>query len=178
MTKNKKVLLFIGVFLVFAVIVLSWLFSWGMGTKKDENGPILPSPTISQISLSGEKEPEMELDINSDRSGATLTVWEIDDQFSELEYELIYIAESDGQEIERGVAGGPLDIPDNRRIEEDVLFGTESCTTGVCKRHIDKNVSSGVLIIRLITSDDQVWSTEKEFEIEKTTSGYQAIWKE
>jgi len=99
--------------------------------------------------------------------------------FESLEYELIYLAEHEGQEIERGVAGGPFQISESRKIREDFLFGTESCTTGVCKRKIDKNVSGGTLIVRLKTTNNQSWTKEMEFTIEKSAAGgYEVVWVE
>lgn len=181
--KNKKTVLVIGtVVLVIAAlfgIFFSWLFDWGAKGKNTENLPkIIPTPTITEISLLKEAEPDIGLKINADRSGATLTVTKIDNKFSKLEYELIYLAESDGQEIERGVSGGPLEISSSRQVKEDLLFGTESCTTGTCKRHIDKNVKGGVLMIRIMNDEGQGWSTEKKFEITKILGGYEAVWKE
>lgn len=177
MAKNKKSLLFIGgIVLIFLVIGLTWFFGWGMGPK--EKGPAAkPTPRAVQRELSEEQKPEIDLEINSDRSGAVLAISKIDPRFLELEYELIYLAEDEGQEIERGVAGGPMKISGGQ-VRETLLFGTESCTTGVCKRKIDKNVSGGTLIIRLIDADNQVWKMEKEFAIEKTSGGYKAVWQE
>ncbi len=178
---NKKYLIFGGgAFIVVLIITLSWMFIWGAGSKNPNqtNNKNQPTQTETQIQLSENEQPEISLEINNDRSGATLTVAKISDKFKELEYELIYTAESNGQEIERGVAGGPVEIPGSREVSQDVLFGTESCTTGTCHRKIDKNVSKGVLLIRLITPQKQTWSIEKEFTIEEEGSGYKAVWSE
>lgn len=177
---NKRVLIFGGIAtLIVTAVILSWLFVWGTkGSNNQAKNKNQPTPTETQIQLEKSEQPEISLDINNDRSGATLTVANISDRFKELEYELIYTAESDGQEIERGVAGGPLEVPESREVSEDMLFGTESCTTGTCHRRIDKNVSKGVLLIRLITEDNKTWSIEKEFNIEEEGSGYKAVWAE
>lgn len=180
MDKKKKIILIVGAILVFLVIFLTWFFGWGAKQEggAEKNLPTKPVPTVAKVTIPQEDEPKIELSISSDRSGAVLTISEISDQFEQLEYELIYLAESENQEIERGVAGGPLKIGSSGTIREDLLFGTESCTTGTCKRRIDKNVSGGTVIINLITPENQIWSTEKVFEIEKDGSGYQAVWQE
>lgn len=179
MKKNKKIILIIVAVLVFVVIFFSWFFDWG---NKQEGGvtpkPLTPTPKIAKVELSDQEEPKVELEIQPDRSGAVLLISSIDQRFDQLEYELIYLAESEGQEIERGVAGGPIEIASSRKIREDILFGTESCTTGTCRRKIDKNVSQGRLIIHLATPEGSSWSVEREFSIEKATSGYQAVWKD
>jgi len=176
--KSKKYLLIAGILLIFVVITLTWLFGWGMGEKGDDQlNSILPTPATTAVDLPEDKEPTIKLDISSDRSGAVLLVGKIDKQFSQLEYELVYLAESDDQEIERQIAGGPLEISSSREVREELLFGSESCTTGTCRRHIDKNVSGGTLVVRLITAENQTWSLEKEFAIEKSSKGYEAVWK-
>jgi hypothetical protein len=178
--KNKQVLIFAGIAtLIVLAVVLSWMFVWGAsGSNNQAKNKNRPTPTETQIQLSEDEQPVITLDINNDRSGATLTVASIADRFNNLEYELIYTAEADGQEIERGVAGGPVEVPESRQVSEDMLFGTESCTTGTCHRRIDKNVSKGVLLIRLVTEDNQTWSLEKEFNIEEEGSGFKAVWVE
>ncbi len=178
MSKKQKIIFIIGVFVLFSGIGASWFFWWGnKGSSENKNLNQEPTPaTQIQPTLSEKKKPEIGLDIKPDRSGALLTISKIDEDFIQLEYELIYTAESDGQEIERGVAGEPMDIPESRKISEDLLFGTESCSTGVCHQHIDDNVSGGRVIIRLINSDNQSWSIEKQFTIEEASSGYEAVW--
>ncbi|MBU2592552.1 MAG: hypothetical protein ABH867_03990 [Patescibacteria group bacterium] len=181
MAKGKKLILIIAIGLIFLIIFFTWFFGWGTKREGDpENKLVLtPTPTVAKIEITKEEEPEIELAINSDRSGAALIITEISDKFDQLEYELIYLAESDDLEIERGVAGGPLKIGSSRKIREDLLFGTESCTTGTCRRKIDKNVSGGTLVVNLITPENQVWTIEKSFEISKAASGgYETVWKE
>ncbi len=180
MNKKQKIIITIGGLILFLGVGASWMFWWGKGNQGRTNPrPNNVSPTQSaQPTLSEKQKPKIDLDINQNRSGGTMTVSEIDDDFTELEYELIYSAEDDGQEIERGVAGGPVDIPESKTVSQELLFGTESCTTGVCHQRIDENVSQGTLIVRLINSDNQSWAIEKEFVIEETDSGYEAVFSE
>lgn len=175
--KNKKNLIIGAAVIAFLIISLTWFFGWGGGKKNKQISSLKPKPTVSQIALAKNEEPKIDLDINSDRSGGTLTVSEIDQQFTQLEYELIYLAGDKDKKIERGIAGGPLSVS-NGTVKESFIFGTESCTTGVCKRRVDKNVSGGTLTVRLIDSENKVWSTEKNFSIEKVSSGYQVVWNE
>ena len=175
---KKKSLIIVGAVIAFILVGLGWFFGWGSGKNGGETSSVKPTPIASQLVLSESEKPEIELEINTDRSGGEIIVSKIDSRFSEMEYELIYLAEIDDQEIERGVAGGPLTVPDSRSVSESFIFGTESCTTGVCKRRTDKNVSGGTLIIRLMDSENRIWSTEKEFSIEKVSSGYEVIWSE
>jgi len=179
--KNKKALVIGGILVAVLAIFLSWLFGWGAKKEEQELVNLKPTPTVEPLQLSEEEKPEVELKINANRSGATLIVSNISEKFSQLEYELIYLAESDGQEIERGLAGGPIKIPASRKVtvtDEEILFGTRSCTTGTCRYHIDKNVNGGTLIVRLITPENQVWTLEKDFTIEKTPSGYETVWED
>ena len=179
--KNKKILFIIigaGVVL-FGGILLTWYFGWGNKKAGTDIQPIDSTSVAKKIEIQENQEPKIELNIANDRSGGSLTISAIDNMFESLEYELIYLAEHEGQEIERGVAGGPFQISESRKIREDFLFGTESCTTGVCKRKIDENVSGGTLIIRLKTADNQRWTKEMEFTIEKvSTGGYEVVWVE
>jgi len=182
--KIKKNILIAGavilIIAIFSGIFFSWLFGWGAKDKgeiKPKEIPSVPTP-VPTIEVTKEEEPEIKLDIVKDKSGAVLTISRISDKFSKIEYELIYTAEDGDREVERGVGGGPMEIPTNRQIKEDLLFGTESCTTGTCKRHIDKNVSAGVLTVRLITADSRTWETEKKFTIEGKAGKYQVVWTE
>ncbi len=178
MNKKQQIILGIGALVLFLGIGASWLFWWGRGENRQSNvnqGNSTPTQVQALPTLSDIQKPEIGLEINDNRSGAVLTISKIDSDFTELEYELIYLAESDDQEIERGVAGGPIEIDDSREVSEDLLFGTESCTTGVCKQRIDKNVSGGTLTIRLTNADNQSWEIEKEFTIEESASGYNAV---
>ena len=179
MNKKQQLILGIGALVLFLGVGASWLFWWGRKDNQSSPAPQGLTPTRAvQPTLSEKKKPNIDLNINANRSGGLLTVSGIDEDFVELEYELIYLAKSDGQEIERGVAGGPIEVGDVRKVSEDLLFGTESCTTGVCHQHIDKNVSEGTLIIRLINADNQSWAVEKKFTIEEDGSGYKAVWTE
>lgn len=172
--KNKKVLLGIGTGLAIVLIIIGWLTGI---TGKKEKEIVVAKPTMAPVvaTISDEDKPVIGIDINSDRSGGTINISNIASQFAELEYELIYTAETDGLPVERGVAGGPIAIDSSRKVSETVLFGTESCTTGTCKRHIDKNVSGGVLIIRLVDDQGKAWGQETNFTIKKTTKGYEAV---
>ncbi len=172
--KNKKVLLGIGTGIAMLLIIVGWLTGI---TGKKENQVAVAKPTMPPLTatIAEEDKSEIEISISSDRSGGTLSISNIASQFVELEYELIYTAETDGLPVERGVAGGPIIIDSSRKVSETVLFGTESCTSGTCKRHIDKNVSSGVLIVRLFDDQGKGWSQETNFTIEKTTKGYETI---
>ena len=175
--KNKKILFTIGVVVALVFIIIGWLT--GITGKKEKQPEIgTPTPVQPSREISQDNAPTVNITIVSDRSGGTIVISDIAEEFQEIEYELIYTAESDnGLPIERGVAGGPMKIDSSRKITETVLFGTESCTTGVCKRHIDKNVSAGILVIRLIDNNDDPWSYQVAFSIEKTAKGYEAVIK-
>jgi hypothetical protein len=175
--KNKKTLVFVGAIIVIILIIIGWIT--GVTGKKEQTIEIpKPAPISVSKSLSDQDLPAIAIEISSDRSGAVLMISEIADRFSELEYELIYTAESnEGLPVERGVAGGPIKIDSSRKVSETVLFGTESCTTGTCKRHIDKNVSGGMLAVRLVNDSGEAWGHEVKFTIEKTTKGYGAVFE-
>lgn len=177
--KQKKVLVIGSVVLIFIIIALTWFFGWGTGTKKDKSQSIKkPTPTVVPVELSEDQMPETALTINSDRSGGEVTVAKIDKQFTNLEYEIIYLAHNEDQEIERGISGGPIEVTQNRTVSDSFIFGTQSCTTGVCKSRIDKDVSGGSLIVRLITNDNRIWNLEKKFLINKIKNGFEVSWVE
>lgn len=149
------------------MVFVAWLFGFlgKGGGEKEEERLAVPSPAAERLTLSPEKEPRIRFELSGDRSGGTLIIEEIDPSFVKLEYELIYLARDNGGEIERGVAGGPIKI-EGGEVREKILFGTESCTTGVCRRHIDKNVSRGNLVLRLIDNEGKSWLVERSFDWE------------
>ncbi len=181
MDNKQKLIIGAVVFILFIGIGASWLFWWGKGSATEPEAEQAGEKQSKEVkpALTEDQIPVIDLEVNPDRSGGVLKISSIDSDFSQLEYELIYTAESEGLEIERGVAGGPISVPESGTISEKILFGTESCSTGVCHRRIDKNVSRGKVIIRLFNDQDQSWSVEKEFTIEEAASGgYKAVFTE
>lgn len=161
---RKQVVLGISSGCLVLIFVLLWL--WITKGASQQNLPIesqVPFTPTPQVTISPSNEPQVKLEIWPDKSGITFYISQIDPRFKQLEYELIYLA-GVKEQIERGVAGGPIDIPPEGKISEKVLFGTESCTTGVCRRHIDKNVTEGTLLLRFIDEEGNIWEMEKRFE--------------
>ncbi|MFH1561774.1 MAG: hypothetical protein ABID04_04340 [Patescibacteria group bacterium] len=178
MNKNKKPILIVaGIGIALLIVILTWLFGWGINKPKTESGSKKAIPTIPIVEeIKAEEMPDVELGLASDCSGGKLLISKIDSKFAFLEYELIYVAETEIGEIEKGLGSGePIEIPGSRNISEDFIFGTESCTTGTCRRKIDKNISQGTVIITLIDKENKNYTFEKNFTLGK---GCQVSWKE
>lgn len=82
-----------------------------------------------------------------------------------INYELIYLADLDGNKIERGVTG--ILRPAEYNKSKEVLFGSASCTTGTCKYKYDEGVSEGTLTLTFNRSGGGKDKYESVFRIQK-----------
>ncbi|MFA6602873.1 MAG: hypothetical protein WCT01_03655 [Candidatus Shapirobacteria bacterium] len=151
-----------------AVIAFSFLFLTACGPKKTAITPPSPTPTPRLVELPLESRPYVSLIPRADGHQLKLKITQISN-LKEIEYELLYLAADEGNEIEKGV-GDSLKITGSS-IERDLLLGTESCTNG-CKYKYDANVHGGTLKLTFTTSQNQVATYETPFIL---TSG--ADWK-
>ncbi len=168
---NKKNLI-----LVALVICSSFLFS-GCGKKKTatvETKAI--KQTAVELELSNSQKPYISLIPRNDGHELTLKVSNISSKITNAEYELIYTAEDEGLEIEKGVNG--TEKISGSSFEKKLLLGTESCTSG-CKYKYDEGVTGGTLSITFTTDDNKFYKFEAPFNIKNSTdikkSGYLSL---
>jgi hypothetical protein len=109
----------------------------------------IPEPPIEESI--GER-PFVSLLPTADGHWVTLDVKNLPKGTQGLEYDLIYLAEVEGSKIERGVTTGgkPIDLKGAGEYNKKMLFGSASCTTGVCKYKYDENVTEGTLTLKVI----------------------------
>lgn len=142
-----------GLFL-FGISLAAFVLS-GCGPKKAEETDTAfakptPVPTRPIEETIGER-PYVSLLPTADGHWVTLGVENIPQSVSGIEYELTYLAEIDEGKIERGVSSGskPVELNGSSEYSKKILFGSASCTTGVCKYKYDENVSEGAFVLTL-----------------------------
>lgn len=143
------------------ILILSGLLLTGCG-KKETTSKITPTPLPRSLELSREEMPYVSLVPRDDGHLLTLKVSNIPQKISFVEYELIYKAEDEGMEIEKGVGDTVKDI--KGAFEKGLLLGTESCTNG-CKYKYDNGVTGGMVNLTLYTKDNQVTTAELPFSL-------------
>lgn len=107
-----------------------------------------PVPT-KPIEQTIQKRPFVSLIPTADGHWVNLEIKNIAKEVTALEYDLIYFADAEGIKIERGVSTGgiPVELKGASEYSKKILFGSASCTTGVCKYHYDENVSEGSFVL-------------------------------
>jgi len=123
--------------------------------KIEDNQPVEFNPT---------EKPNISLIPREDAHELKLKISNIASDIARIEYELIYKAQSEGSEIEKGVGDTLKDL--QKSIEKDLLLGTASCTNG-CKYKYDEGVTGGSLNLILINSKNQTYSMEMPFVLKK-----------
>jgi hypothetical protein len=143
------------------LLSISTILLSACGTKN--NSPVEPTPTVAKlIELKPEDEPYLKLIPRSDGHELKLVIQKINSNISDIDYELIYTATDNGQEMEKG-ASGNIKV-EGKSIERDLLLGTASCTNG-CKYKYDTGVSQGTLSLTLNTPSGQVSTLETPFTL-------------
>ncbi len=150
--------------ILFLLLVTSFILS-SCGTKKTITSAT-PTPVPHEFILNDNQKPTVTLTSREDGHELTLKISKIDPVFIKVEYELIYTAQDNGLEIEKGVSGNieSKDIVNGVSGDRKILLGTESCTNG-CKYKYDSGVNGGSLNLTLITKDNQVASLEIPFTL-------------
>lgn len=147
---------------IIGLLSVSVLLLSACGIKKTEQ-QIEPTPTVTKlIELKPEEQPYLKLIPRTDGHELKLVVQKLNSNISEIDYELIYTSEDNGQEIEKGISGN-IKV-EGKSIERDLLLGTSSCTNG-CKYKYDTGVSKGTLSLTLATSSGQVSTFETPFTL-------------
>lgn len=155
MSKNKLPQLLL---LVLSVSLLS-------SCKRSKQVEIPPTPTPKMVEIELDQRPYVSLVPRDDGHELKLTVNDIPDIVTQVEYEFIYTAADEGLIIEKGLAG-TLEIS-NSQASQDLLLGTASCTNG-CKYKYDTGVTGGSLILTFTTSQNQIAMYETNFVLTTT----------
>ena len=153
------------VLILIAILVSSSFFLSACTKKTKTNTPVKTTQGAKQIELTTEEKPYISLIPRADGHELKFKVTGIPSKFSTAEYELIYTAEDEDLEIEKGVSG-TVKLTDSN-FEKDLLLGTSSCTNG-CKYKYDEGITGGVLTLTLTTDDKQYVSFETPFVLKNS----------
>jgi len=149
------------------VLLASVFLLTACGAKKPDT-QIEPTPTVTKlIELKPEDQPYIKLIPRADGYELKLVVQKLNSNITEVDYELVYTATDNGQEIEKGVSGN-IKV-EGKSVERDLLLGTASCTNG-CKYKYDTGVSQGTLSLTLATSSGQVSTYETPFTLKSAAA--------
>jgi hypothetical protein len=143
------------------LVVISGLLFSACGSKKEIVTTPTPTPTPRLIEIPLEDRPIISLIPRVDGRELKLKITKIPAGINQIEYELLYTATDEGNDIEKGV-GDTIKVvsPD---IERDLLLGTSSCTNG-CKYKYDENVTGGTLTLTFINQNSQVSTFQTPFQ--------------
>lgn len=168
--------------LLFSIIVFSSLFLTGCA-KKDESQNLGGAPTVKPtpfptkpVEQTIKERPYVSLLPSSDGHWLTLELKNIVKGTKSLEYDLIYMADVEGNRLERGVSTGgvPIDLSGQTEYSKKNLLGSASCTTGVCKYKYDENVTEGTLSMTL-TSPNGKDKYDSVYRIQKGSEAKEAF---
>lgn len=149
-----------------AIVGFSTLLLSGCG-KKSTTGKITPTPVPRVLELKDSEKPIISLIPRADGHEIKMKIENIANFVANIEYELLYTAQDNGLEMEKGV-GDTLKI-DSTSLERDLLLGTASCTNG-CKYKYDTGINGGTLTLTLITKDGQAATIEVPFVLTDTAT--------
>jgi len=141
-------------------LVLTLAFLLAACGKKTATNTITPTPPQRSFDIPLESRPYVSLIPREDGHMIYLKIDKIPSNISQIEYELLYNAIDDGNEIEKGVGDTIKNVKNN--VEKSLLLGTESCTSG-CKYNYDTGIVGGTITLNFITTDNQVATYEAPF---------------
>ena len=139
------------IFIIFCGLVLSGCSLGKNKNSQDATPTVKPNPkAVKSIEKSVKERPFVSLTPTTDGHRLTIRIRNISPQVKSLEYELIYFADFEGNKIERGLdtGGRPVFLEGKTEFSKEILFGSESCTTGKCKYRYDEGVSEGTLTLK------------------------------
>ena len=158
--KNKITLISVVGIIVLVTITIILLITNKNKTKNTvvNNNPV--NNVQKELNLTDDQKPTISLIPRTDGHELKLKIDGVPSNITQIEYELLYSAQDNGLEIEKGV-GDTVKIT-SPNVEKDLLLGTASCTAG-CKYAYDKGVSSGTLSLTFSTADNQSTIYETSF---------------
>lgn len=139
---------------------------------------VAPSSTPRAFAIPTAELPNVGLTPRTDGHQVTLSMVKLPSYLTKVDYEFIYTAIDNGNEIEKGTSG-TLDL--KTKTQDDILLGTASCTAG-CKYSYDAGVTGGEVNLTLTNSSNQVATENLTWKILSATdvkkAGNSLIWKE
>lgn len=170
---KKKLAILIVFVLIFLLIMGGILWRRAKKDKEEGNGG-RPTPGVVSV-FEKYGEPKVKIKIFSSKTKGRLLITDIPEFFKKIEYDVLYQTMYDGNLLEKGVGSGqPLNVPPNRTLERELVFGTESCTPQQCNFHADKLELNYPLtvVLKLYDEGERVWELEKKIEVEKMEGVY------
>lgn len=134
---------------------------------------IPPTPILSKpIEETIKERPFVSLTPTGDGHRVMLKIENVPAGVDSAEYEIVYLADVEGNKMERGVRG-TIKLSDLGKSKE-ILFGSASCTTGTCKYKYDENVTEGTLLVTLIKKDGKS-KYDSVFRIQRGKEGKEGL---
>ncbi len=153
---------------LFIICLLASTFFLSSCNKKTTPTPApTPTPIPKLIEIENGQKPYISLIPRQDGHELKLIIDRLPQIVSQIEYELLYTANDEGLEIEKGVGDTIKLNKTTSKIERDILLGTSSCTNG-CKYKYDTGVSGGTLSLNFYTQNGQVFTYESPFVLTTT----------
>lgn len=171
------------IFIILSIVFCSFFLSGCILQKKSTEQPspaINPIPTTvvptKPIEESIKERPFVSLTPIKDGHWVSLKISQIRSEITGIEYDLVYLADMEGNRIERGVSTGgkPVELNGQKEFVKEILFGSASCTTGVCKYKYDENVNEGTLTLTLIGNGIKE-KYESVYRIQKGKDGKEGL---
>lgn len=144
---------------IFLVLTFALLLS-ACGAKT--TATITPTPPQKVFNIPLAQRPYVSLIPSDDGHTINLKIDNISTNITQIEYELLYTAVDQGNEIEKGVGDTIKNI--KNVVNKSILLGTESCTSG-CKYNYDAGVVGGTISLNFITADNQQASYQAPFTL-------------
>jgi hypothetical protein len=131
-------------------ILAASIFLAACGTSS--TAKITPTPATKAVEMPVSERPMISLTPSADGHYLDLKMEGIPSNITSIEYEVLYDADSNGSEIEKGI-GDTIKLITST-IDKNLLLGTESCTTG-CKYSYDTGIVGGEVTINFIDNNGQ-----------------------
>ncbi|HOZ80627.1 MAG TPA: hypothetical protein PK370_00205 [Candidatus Woesebacteria bacterium] len=147
-------------------LCLLLIFSFFLSSCGKKTAPApSPTPAPRAFTLENQEIPYVKLTPSLDGHWLYLEFKNLSKNFSKIDYELIYSAIDNGNEIEKGLAGTIEQSELNSSVKKDLLLGTQSCTNG-CKYKYDSGVVGGVITLTIANKSSQVATVEYPFVLQ------------
>ena len=148
-------------FITISLLAFSVLLLAGCGNKPVSQ-KVTPTSAPKVVEMAAKDRPYVSLTPRDDGHLLYLKITNIPSNIKQIEYEVLYTASDNGNEIEKGVGDTIKQI--TATITRELLLGTESCTSG-CKYKYDDGVIGGTISLNFITSDGQQSTYESPFTL-------------
>lgn len=148
---------------IVSLIVASLLLAaCGIGSTTTK---IAPTPTTKAVVMPVSERPTVSLTPSADGHYLDLKLEGVPSNITSIEYEVLYDANSNGSQIEKGI-GDTIKLI-TATIDKNLLLGTESCTTG-CKYSYDTGIVGGEVTINFIDNNGQESTFDTPYTLNTT----------